>query len=100
MTNYWNITGNYIMSNLRDFGPVSHLMSENGNEKQSGKKTARDRERREALDAHGEGLDANVQRQIGKRLQKLYDGVLDEPIPDRFVELLKQLEDSSKQKKS
>lgn len=37
-------------------------------------------------------LDKSVQNAIGARLRAYYDGVEREPIPDRFVELLKQLE--------
>ena len=37
-------------------------------------------------------LDKSVQTAIGARLRSYYDGVEREAIPDRFVELLKQLE--------
>lgn len=37
-------------------------------------------------------LDRSVQTAIGARLRAYYDGVEREAIPDRFVELLKQLE--------
>jgi hypothetical protein len=37
-------------------------------------------------------LDKSVQTAIGVRLRAYYDGVQREAIPDRFVELLKQLE--------
>jgi hypothetical protein len=37
-------------------------------------------------------LDKSVQTAIGARLRAYYDGVEREPIPDRFVALLKQLE--------
>ncbi len=37
-------------------------------------------------------LDKSVQTAIGARLRAYYDGVEREVIPDRFVELLKQLE--------
>ena len=36
--------------------------------------------------------DSSVQRAIGNRLRAYYDGVAKEPIPDRFIELLKQLD--------
>jgi hypothetical protein len=35
---------------------------------------------------------SSVQRAIGNRLRAYYDGVAKEPIPDRFLELLKQLD--------
>lgn len=34
-----------------------------------------------------------IQAQIGKQLRAMYDNVLSEPIPDRLVELLIQLDD-------
>jgi hypothetical protein len=37
-------------------------------------------------------LDKSVQSAIGARLRAYYDGVEGEAIPDRFVDLLKQLE--------
>jgi hypothetical protein len=37
-------------------------------------------------------LDKSVQTAIGARLRAYYDGVEREPIPDRFVELLKRLD--------
>jgi hypothetical protein len=37
-------------------------------------------------------LDKSVQTAIGARLRAYYDGVEREDIPDRFVELLKQLD--------
>jgi hypothetical protein len=33
--------------------------------------------------------------QIGRRLRNLYDNVLRQPVPGRFLELLRQLEDPS-----
>jgi len=37
---------------------------------------------------------------IGQRLRSLYDEVAQQPVPDRFVELLNQLEAKSSLKKS
>ena len=34
-----------------------------------------------------------IDRAIGTRLRALYDEVAREPVPDRFVELLRQLDD-------
>ena len=34
-----------------------------------------------------------IDRAIGAKLRALYDEVAREPVPDRFVELLKQLDD-------
>jgi hypothetical protein len=36
---------------------------------------------------------------IGQRLRSFYDEVAQQPVPDRFVELLNQLEAKSSQKK-
>lgn len=38
-------------------------------------------------------MDKTVQTAIGTRLRAYYDEVAREAVPDRFVELLKQLED-------
>jgi hypothetical protein len=43
-------------------------------------------------------VDARIQREIGKHLRAHYIGVINEPVPDRFIELLKQLESSVKRK--
>lgn len=40
--------------------------------------------------------DSSVERAIGSRLRAYYDEVAREPVPDRFVELLKQLDTDSK----
>lgn len=40
--------------------------------------------------------DAIVEESIGRHLKKLYDEVANEPVPDRFAELLKQLEQQEK----
>ncbi|MBL8894200.1 MAG: hypothetical protein JNJ53_06335 [Rhizobiales bacterium] len=37
--------------------------------------------------------EAVIDRAIGAKLRALYDEVAREPVPDRFVELLKQLDD-------
>lgn len=38
------------------------------------------------------GLDADVETHIGGRLRAMYDSVLREPVPDRFLDLLRQLD--------
>jgi len=35
---------------------------------------------------------ANVEGHIGRQLKAVYDDVLNQPIPDRFLDLLSQLE--------
>ena len=39
--------------------------------------------------------DGSVERAIGSRLRAYYDEVAREPVPDRFLELLKKLDDES-----
>jgi hypothetical protein len=41
-------------------------------------------------------LDKAVQSAIGARLRAYYDGVAREAVPDRFVQLLKQLEEKDR----
>ena len=40
-------------------------------------------------------VDPRVQTEIGKHLRAIYDNVINEPVPDRFLELLAQLERST-----
>jgi len=42
------------------------------------------------------GADSSVERAIGSRLRAFYDEVAREPVPERFVELLKRLDDEAK----
>ena len=44
-------------------------------------------------------IDPRIQREIGKHLRAHYDDVINEPVPDRFIELLQQLEQSVKRKR-
>jgi len=39
-------------------------------------------------------LGRDVQAKIGQRLRSMYAGVVDQGVPDRFVELLKKLDDA------
>lgn len=41
-------------------------------------------------------IDSRVQNEIGKHLRAVYDDVINEPVPDRFMELLEQLERSAR----
>ena len=45
----------------------------------------------------GEGgkVDKRVQGEIGKQLRAVYEDVVKEPVPDRFLDLLKKLEEST-----
>jgi hypothetical protein len=44
-------------------------------------------------------LDPRVQGEIGRQLRAVYDDIISEPIPDRFLELLQQLEKSAGKKR-
>jgi hypothetical protein len=35
---------------------------------------------------------SSVEVEIGKKMRAMYDGLLEQPIPDRFVQLLKQID--------
>lgn len=41
-------------------------------------------------------LDRNTQARLGEQLRAMYDDLLQQPIPDRFVELLKNLDENEK----
>jgi hypothetical protein len=43
-------------------------------------------------DASEPGLDRTIQARIGDNLRAMYDDLLQQPVPDRFKDLLGQLE--------
>ena len=43
----------------------------------------------------GGKVDKRIQGEIGKQLRAVYEDVVKEPVPDRFLELLKKLEQST-----
>ena len=53
-----------------------------------------------ASEAEDEGTSASLSQsdkhrmteQIGRQLRGMYDGLLNQPVPDRFMDLMKQLE--------
>jgi Anti-sigma factor NepR len=54
-------------------------------------------QRRTKMGSKSRGIDGSVERAIGSRLRAYYDEVAREPIPERFVDLLKRLDtDKSK----
>lgn len=44
-------------------------------------------------------IDPRVQGEIGRQLRAVYDDIISEPVPDRFLELLQQLEVSAGKKR-
>jgi Anti-sigma factor NepR len=46
----------------------------------------------------GKGVDPKIQQAIGKHLRTVYDDVINEPVPDKFMELLEKLERSTARK--
>ena len=43
-------------------------------------------------------VDPRIQTEIGKHLRAIYDDVISEPVPSKFMDLLEKLERSSRQK--
>jgi hypothetical protein len=43
-------------------------------------------------------IDPRVQHEIGKHLRAIYDDVINEPVPRKFMDLLEKLERSTTQK--
>lgn len=41
-------------------------------------------------------IDEHIQRRIGTKLRSYYDELLNEPIPDKFVELLVKLDEKER----
>lgn len=80
------------LSGLEDFGMVSSNRGPGATEGskrmgKDGKGANSDRV------AH---IDPRVQTEIGKHLRAVYDDVINEPVPNRFMELLEKLERSQK----
>lgn len=48
---------------------------------------------------NGLGLDGETRKHIGRMLKATYDEVAHEPVPDKFLDLLKQLEASDQRKR-
>jgi hypothetical protein len=49
-------------------------------------------------DRGGAQVDSRIQTEIGKHLRAIYDDVINEPIPSKFMELLEKLERSTSEK--
>ena len=47
----------------------------------------------------GPQIDSRIQHEIGKHLRAHYDDLVSEPVPDKFMELLEQLEQSVTRKR-
>jgi hypothetical protein len=50
-------------------------------------------------DGTGPQMDSRIQHEIGKHLRAHYDDLVNEPVPDKFMELLEQLEQSVTRKR-
>ena len=56
------------------------------------------------IDGHGGAgeakpqIDPRVQNEIGKHLRAVYDDIINEPVPSKFMDLLEKLERSTTQK--
>ena len=44
-------------------------------------------------------MDLRIQHEIGKHLRAHYDDLVNEPVPDKFMELLEKLEQSVTRKR-
>jgi hypothetical protein len=44
-------------------------------------------------------LDRDAQARLGEQLRAMYDELLQQPVPSRFVDLLKTLDEAEKEKK-
>ena len=69
----------------------------------SGAADARDQNMRtEASEGAGSRaqIEPRIQTEIGKHLRAIYDDVINEPVPSKFMELLEQLEQSTTTRKN
>ncbi len=62
-------------------------------------RTMRNEVQNTASQRAGAHVDPRVQTEIGKHLRAIYDDVINEPIPSKFMELLEKLERSTTQKR-
>jgi hypothetical protein len=68
-----------------------------------GKNKNQGRKMRTALQGSSSGrghtsIDPRIQNEIGKHLRAAYDDVINEPVPEKFIELLEKLEQSAARK--
>jgi hypothetical protein len=49
-------------------------------------------------DRRGAQIEPRIQTEIGKHLRAIYDDVINEPVPSKFMELLEELERSTARK--
>lgn len=70
------------------------------NEKKPSKQQVMPMEAQSAGDKNKSGLTREIQSKIGQQLRAMYDGVVQEGVPDRFAELLRQLDKPSDEGKS
>lgn len=56
-------------------------------------------DRRSASPGDGVVIDPRIQNEIGKHLRTMYNDVINEPVPDKFMELLERLERSTERKR-
>lgn len=61
------------------------------------KRTAQGRSRGPGGRRAASGEAETRQRAIGERLKKLFDPVVDEPVPEEFLKLLEQADETSKE---
>jgi hypothetical protein len=62
------------------------------------KKAKRQQPNRGQSQGNGKGLDGEAQKHIGRMLKATYEQIAHEPVPDKFLDLLKQLEASEPRK--
>lgn len=48
------------------------------------------------LEAKAPGLTLDAQNKIGQRLKAMYDDIVQQPVPDRFAQLLAELDNQGK----
>jgi hypothetical protein len=86
----------WAASALGDFGMVKARGDSAGAPKKRGKKMQA-RTRQDPMGAEPQ-IDPRIQLEIGKHLRAHYDNVINEPVPDKFMQLLEKLERSIERK--
>ncbi len=65
-------------------------MGQNGND--TGKDRDDEGKTMQAADAVKPKIEPHIQQHLGSTLKKLYQGLLNDPVPDKFIRLLAELE--------
>jgi hypothetical protein len=73
-------------------------MTDDSRDQKQPKKDQQPKRKQSGDRGNGKGLDPEAQKHIGRMLKATYEQIAHEPVPDKFLQLLKQLESSEPRK--